>query len=786
MRKFLVTLIAVTVLATACSGDDGDTADPTGPIVDSGRTIDVDGDGRDEIVIDVAGNEIVLTAGLNRFDECEALLDHLRTEYADRVGPWGFEDGGWYGPAVFLEDDVVFEEAVDVAAGDDSGEFDAPTATRVAQSADAGAALTEGVEFSGTNVQETGVDEADIVKTDGRRVYVVSAGQLVVVDVAGREVLGTADVFDGWRSELFLSGDELLLIGQGWVGGDDVRPLEPAAEVTIDSDELIAPPGYGSNSTVIQRIHVAGDGDPEVIETLAVEGDYVSARSVDGVARVIIQSHPQQNFPFVYPQSERGEQVAEQANRQAVLDSELTDWLPSYAITRGGTRTDSGLLTPCDSVHAPTEFSGFGVTSVLSLAVDGELDASTTTAVLAPGDTVYASTGSLYVSTTTWLDPGILQSDADWETAWGARRVNIHRFDITGPEAVYTASGSVPGEIRDQFSLSEHEGHLRVVTTTGDPWGESSESQVRVLQETDGELVEVASVGDIGNGEQVQSVRFVGDIGYVVTFRQVDPFYTIDLSDPTDPRVVGELKIPGFSSYLHPIGDGLVLGVGTDATEEGRTTGAKVSLFDVSDPADPTEIAVWTAPDGWNDVGWDHRSFLWWEPESLAVIPVTLWAENWSGAVVLRVDGGSLTEVGRIDHTVAGEQAGVTDCRILTEDDIADPGQSELDEIQYLLSSSTELLVACDQDEQGVSGYECYSEPFFAEEAERVGLVLAPGERIDFCYQSQQLDTIVRSIAIEDGLWTLSFPWGDVSGGSHGRLQVNDLTSLDRVGAVQL
>ena len=210
--------------------------------------------------------------------------------------------------------------------------------------------------------------------------------------------------------------------------------------------------------------------------------------------------------------------------------------------------------------------------------------------------------------------------DIDWDEVRAEFRTNIHRFDISDPAgAVYTASGSVPGEIHNQFALSEHAGHLRVVTTTGDRWSSESESWVRVLAESDGLLVEVGSVGDIGRGEQVQSVRFAGDVGYVVTFRQIDPFYTIDLSDPAEPAVVGELKIPGFSSYLHPLGNGMVLGVGSDADEDGWITGAKVSLFDVSDLNEPREVAVWTAPSGWNEIGWDHRAFLWWAPEQLAV-----------------------------------------------------------------------------------------------------------------------------------------------------------------------
>ena len=185
----------------------------------------------------------------------------------------------------------------------------------------------------------------------------------------------------------------------------------------------------------------------------------------------------------------------------------------------------------------------------------------------------------------------------------------------------------------------------------------------------------------MGNGEAVQSVCFVGDVGYVVTFRQIDPFYTLDLRDPENPQVVGELKIPGFSSYLHPIGNGRVLGVGSDADLNGRVTGSKVSISTSATQPSPSRF-----PSGRplvpNDIGWEHRSFLWWEPEQLAVIPVNVWenGENWAGAVVLHVDGTSITEVGRIDHIDETEERGITECEVLTSDDF--PSNGEFDEFE--------------------------------------------------------------------------------------------------------
>ena len=751
MRKTLILAICTLLLAAACSGDSpGGDPGVSGSMGSGDGT--ADGSSGGGTVVELGPDDVVLTAGLVRFDDCDTLLDYLHTEYSARVGPWGFDGGGWFGPmppprvTAAMSVDEAMTESADAPAA-------APSVT---------AAAVEGVDFSGTNVQEAGVDEADIVKTDGRRIFTLSAGRLVVVDAASRSTAGSVTVAEGWGRELFIDGDSLLLI---------TRSTSDAAD---------------GSETVLQSIDVSGSA-PEITGTVNVQGNYISARSVDGIARVILRYDPHWNFPFVFPQNETAEDVAETANRAAVLNSTLDDWLPHY--TTGTAESSTGsLLVPCSNVHAPSVFSGFGVTTVISVPISGDFDPSSSTAVTAPGDTVYASTGSLYTATTRWLEADTFDDDDEWQDAWRRRRTSIHRFDISGTEAAYEASGEVLGVIHNQFSLSEHNGYLRVVTTVGGPWGEESDSQVRVLSTGGDVLVEVGSVGDIGRGEQVQSVRFVGDVGYVVTFRQIDPFYTIDLSDPADPRILGELKIPGFSSYLHPISDTMVLGVGSDADSDGRITGAKVSLFDVSDLAAPREVAVWTAPDGWNDVGWDHRAFLWWAPENLAVIPVTVW-NDWSGAVVLRVTDGTITEVGRVDQEIEGEEPGRTDCRRLTTDDLSTTDMEDFStELEYMISDDYSAVLACEPGEAGMTGFECHDESlsFVDDEAEALGL-LRDGESISYCWPGDAPNVIVRSIVIGDDLWTLGFEgWGQFDGSSSARLHVNDLQTLVRLAALEL
>ena len=158
----------------------------------------------------------------------------------------------------------------------------------------------------------------------------------------------------------------------------------------------------------------------------------------------------------------------------------------------------------------------------------------------------------------------------------------------------------MPGSLLNQFSLSEHEGILRAATTVG--FGPDAESRVTTLERRDGRLVKRGDVGGLGRGERIYAVRFIGDVGYVVTFRQVDPLYTIDLADPDRPRVLGELKIPGYSAYLHPVGDDLLLGVGQDATDQGRLQGLQISLFDVSDLARPARLQQLRLGERWSSV----------------------------------------------------------------------------------------------------------------------------------------------------------------------------------------
>ena len=580
-------------------------------------------------VTGLGGIPQLLAGGLQPFDDCEAFLSYVKEHALERVTAWGL-GGGW---------DVIGLEA-DVA---DAAEGDARAA-----------APTAGVDYSGTNIQTAGVDEPDIVKTDGERLLALAGGELFVLDVSGEapELLGSVRLGNVDVRDMLLQGDRALLLGEAWGGGGIPEPL------TRDA----IGPWHASAIAVLIEVDLTDPARPQITRRLHLDGRYLSARMSDGTVRVVVSSFPA-GLEFQFPQQGglRAEREALRHNREVVRDSTVDAWVPYHVIEDGdGNVLAEGPLLDCASAHHPSEFSGFGTLTVLTLDMDEGLGDTVTdgsVGVLSDGETVYASTDSLYVATQRWMDPVAFESGlrADVREEFTTQ---IHRFDISGSDrADYRSSGRVPGWILNQFSMDEHEGLLRVASTDSPPfWTDrGSESIVTVLEERERALVPVGSVDGLGRGERIFAVRFMGDLGYVVTFRQVDPLYVLDLSDPTRPRVTGELKIPGYSAYLHPLGDGRLLGVGQDATMQGRLRGTQLSLFDVSDPADPRRIDTVKISDGGSEAEWDHHAFLYWEPEGLVVVPINTWGNElgdgqFFGATAVRLDGDDLEEIDRLSH----------------------------------------------------------------------------------------------------------------------------------------
>jgi hypothetical protein len=354
-------------------------------------------------------------------------------------------------------------------------------------------------------------------------------------------------------------------------------------------------------------------------------------------------------LPFVQPKSGTKEELAAagKRNRAVVASSRVGSWLPSYSIKRPGATPRKHALVQCRNVRRPVGFSGLGMLTVLTVDLTKGLEPVDSVAVMTDGRIVYASQQSLYVATERWADRPTPERPTQVKEGVST---SIHKFDISSPvKTQYRGSGEVSGYLLSQWSLSEYRGVLRVVSTESPAWwgsGGETESFLTTLRPSGGNLVQVGRVGGLGKGERVYSVRFAGDTGYVVTFRQVDPLFTLDLSQPERPRVLGELKIPGYSAYLHPIGEDLLLGVGQDVDEKsGRPLGTQLSIFDVSDLRKPTRLHTQHLGQGWSEAEHDHHAFLFWPQTGLVMIP---FEQRAVGFRVGRSRG--IDPLGRVEH----------------------------------------------------------------------------------------------------------------------------------------
>ena len=727
-------LVALALLAAACSSDPGDTPGITGGVSGTATgevTRAPDSTAEPTVVLD----DIELLSALRSFGDCSTLLDYLRTETVARVGPYGLDDGPRFG----IPEPFMAEEAEMMADDSAASAVAAPEAAPASSDGD----------FSSTNVQVAGVDEPDIIKTDGNRILAVAQGRLHYVDVSGDQprYLGSVDLVgesgSGWGQEIFIRGDRAMVFSTSYADW-----LEPVAASDLEGDHVIAEDVIfrGSPVSLIQEVDLSNPASMEVVSELRVEGNYLSARSVGDVVWMSMSSYPAQ-FQFVYPSGPAAEAAAEAANKQIAATAGLGAWLPAYRFD-GPDGTRAGLLPDCDQLYTPAEFSGFTVLSVLSFNLDEPLSTGDAASVLADGHTLYGSGQSLYLASSTpvWAEPVVdgdsvsISAPTEWTTV-------VHKFSVStdGP-ARYEASGTVEGHLLNQFSMDEHDGYFRVATTIGEPWDtETSESQVVVLEQQGRRLIEVGKVGDLGRGERIFSVRFAGDIGYVVTFRQIDPLYVIDLANPTAPSVAGELKIPGFSTYLHPIGDGLLIGVGQDADDTGRTRGTKVSLFDVSNPAAPAELDVIVFPDAHSEAEWDHRAFLYWASEEMVAIPLTRYDyegdDDFFGAVALRVNRDGVAELGRVSHRE--QQIVFEGCRPVDNQELA-----------RAFGGDSEIRI-CPLDAPNRYGnQDCEPmKPEWARE-EWPSIDIADDEKVIICWI--WTPPIQRLLVIGDTLWTMS------------------------------
>lgn len=546
----------------------------------------------------------------------------------------------------FEEDSILDESALfPQTGGGEEWEAEAEAAEEEVAAAEDSAESAPGdggeVSETGTNIQERGVDESDIIKTDGTHFYILRPQSLLIAEISEAGPLievGRIHFSDfGYRQELLIGSGKAIV----------VRQLSPiTGTLKVDDEDLVGTRhelSYSREQSEVLEIDITEAAHPALIRELNLDGRFLSARLVGDDLRVAMQHSSV--IPYVSPWSFGGQNRWSNADRyNSALQHafKLGQWFPLYGFQDHADNTFSdGYAVDCSNTFAPNDRLptrwGEPPSTAFMLSFDmtegiGEWG-SVAVLGMATNPTVYASQDSLYLAAP--------------NNSW--RDTAIHRFDISNPlEPTYFGGAIVEGHLLSQWSLSEHKGFLRVATTEADRWptvssvtvlepvaDESDESDEEGNQPT-GTLEAVGRVTDLGRTESIFAVRFAGDVGYVVTFRQIDPLFVLDLSDPTNPMEVGELKIPGFSRYLHPLSGGLLLGVGRDADPRtGWERGLQATLFDVSDPANPTQLSVLPlGDDAFSPVEDDHRAFRY--QAGVAWIPVgpdDYWLrQNYDGA----------------------------------------------------------------------------------------------------------------------------------------------------------
>jgi uncharacterized secreted protein with C-terminal beta-propeller domain len=502
-------------------------------------------------------------------------------------------------------------------------------------------------DYTTTNTQERDVDEADFVKNDGSRAFVLHGTQLLKLATWPPEStrLDWALPLEGQPRGMFLDGNTAVVFST-------VAP--PVYRTSLDYRAKV-------RATVLD---VSGSA-PRTLYELEQDGSYLNARRRGSVVRLV--SHGGLRQPplryylerYVSSPAERRNAYEELRRRNASLirAQPLEEWLPQRSeVVDGRPRTS---VQACSDYNATTAPVGLGLTTLSTLDIRSFGQGTRHISILNDASTVYASAQSLYVASPHWWRPGARMT---------REHTYLHKFDTTGDprRARYVASGGVPGYLADQFSLDEEQGRLRVATTRQSSetrWPANTVNDVYVLEARGARLEVVGQINELAPGERIYSARFEGARGYLVTFRQVDPLFTLDLSDPRQPRRVGELKVPGFSTYLHPLDGDHLLTIGREATDMGNGValfgGLLLQIFDVTDFAEPRLLH--TRVRGTRSTGseaeHDHKAFNYFAARSVLAIPVSDWRSARDGAFqssleLFRVGlREGIEPIGSVDHT---------------------------------------------------------------------------------------------------------------------------------------
>jgi len=498
---------------------------------------------------------------------------------------------------------------------------------------------------STTNTQEANVDEADLAETDGQYLYTFTGNELVIVDVRdpSAPAIVSRTKIDGSVSGMYLDGNHLTIISQQQKYISNIEPVvtvsaavpseassdlvqigtaptfsigTAVSDVWVGTGNIIAPQpiswgGIASNSVHVVTYDVTDPASPQISSESSMGGSLISSRMIDGrlylaVSNSMVSAPPPQ--PIDHDENGNLTYETEEEYRARLMSDDSLLEVPTVTTTADGQTTMQDLVQ-APNIYVPTasDVSGLdngSVTSIVQLDTRNGSGVQSTASVAGYGNTVYASTDSMYV--------------ASYE--WNKGDTRLLKFDLGEDAVSLAATGNVSGQVLDQFSMSDYQGTFRIATSSG-----YSSNNIFTLQQTGDRLEQIGAITDIAPGEQIKSATFIGDRGYLVTFHVTDPLFTLDLSDPANPKIDGELVMPGYSAYLQPLSDTLLFGVGKN---DNHYTGVKISLFDVSDQSNPTiidtEQLLPTSGYGgaYSEVTTDSHALTWIADKHLIALPV--------------------------------------------------------------------------------------------------------------------------------------------------------------------
>ena len=477
-------------------------------------------------------------------------------------------------------------------------------------------------DFSTTNVQVEGVDEADIVKTDGKFIYYLTNSTLTITDVNTVKLVSKVE-FNNKEfgpQEIFLKDNKIVIIGITY------RETE---EKNIDNTEYYYP--TNETYTVAKIYNIEDRTNPKLERTIEIEGYYLSSRMVGDNVYLISNK-------YIYAYLCKNYKISQ-------LDEE--EFKPKYLDTVVG---DSVNSISFDCIYYIPEFEETNYLNIAAFNITNNEPASITS-YLGGGNNLYSSATNLYITRTKYDYDDEMQINTE-----------IYKFNLKDATCMFSKTGEVPGSILNQFSMDEKDGYFRIATTDSTSWNsESNTNNLYVLNEN---LEIVGKVEGLAPGERIYSVRFMGNRAYMVTFVETDPLFVIDLTEPTNPTVLGELKIPGYSTYLHPYDENHLIGFGENTKlvnygygDQVVTDGMKIALFDVTDPNNPTEMySVNIGEEGtYSELLNNHKALLFSKEKNIIAFPISITGEDYEvtfqGAIVygLSLENG-FEEKGRITN----------------------------------------------------------------------------------------------------------------------------------------